>query len=209
MPSDSAAIRLAPRSGHAFIVRDSEAVRFDLPDGPQVVDLIAYNLDDPTERFSSSNTRQEFGAHLTVGDDLLSDLPRGRPMLSIAADSLADHSRAMTGPGRPHDLLFGSCNRMLRRKRYAQDTPGCREILGDAIRTYGLSDHDVVDPFNIFMTTGLDDSDRLFFVPSIARAGDYLEMRARLNCLIAVSACPGASSGPVGHDVSISIARQT
>jgi uncharacterized protein YcgI (DUF1989 family) len=71
-----------------------------------------------------------------------------------------------------------------------------------------LTDHDVVDPFNIFMTTGVDDSDQLFFVPSIARAGDYLEMRARLNCLVAVSACPGASSGPVGHDVAISVASQ-
>ena len=44
-----------------------------------------------------------------------------------------------------------------------------------------------------------------FFVDPDARPGDYLEMRAELNCLIAISTCPGRSSGPQPHTVHFEI----
>jgi uncharacterized protein YcgI (DUF1989 family) len=64
---------------------------------------------------------------------------------------------------------------------------------------------DVHDPFNVFMNTGLDENDQLFFVDPDARPGDYVELRAELNCLIAISTCPGRSSGPEPHSVHFEI----
>jgi uncharacterized protein YcgI (DUF1989 family) len=49
------------------------------------------------------------------------------------------------------------------------------------------------------MRTGLDGEGRIFFEDPDARAGDYVELLAERPCLIAVSACPGRSSGPVPH----------
>ena len=41
------------------------------------------------------------------------------------------------------------------------------------------------------MKTGLDGEDRLFQEDPESEAGDYLELRAERDCLVAVSACPG------------------
>jgi uncharacterized protein YcgI (DUF1989 family) len=54
----------------------------------------------------------------------------------------------------------------------------------------------VHNAFNMFMFTAITDDDRTFFDPSDAREGDFIELRAEIDCLIAISACPGRSSGP-------------
>ena len=60
-----------------------------------------------------------------------------------------------------------------------------------AIESYGLTAHNVHDAFNIFMKTGIGKDDRLFEEPAESQAGDYLELRAEKDCLVAVSSCPG------------------
>jgi uncharacterized protein YcgI (DUF1989 family) len=170
-----------------------------------VVDLIAFNRTEPRERFSSSTTRQQFGAHLTAGDALLSGPPWERPMLDITGDSLTGRVAEDGSGALPHDLLFGRCTHLVRQQLYGEDSPGCQENLAAAIEEHGLTEHDVVDPFNVFMTTGLGPDDQTFFVSSIARAGDHVELVARMPCLIAISTCPGASSGPVSHAVVLEV----
>ena len=64
---------------------------------------------------------------------------------------------------------------------------------------------DVHDPFNVFMKTGVTADGNLTFEASDAATGDYLEMEARMNCLVAISTCPGISSGPVHHRVIFEI----
>ena len=45
--------------------------------------------------------------------------------------------------------------------------------------------------------TGIDENGRTFWEePFDVKAGDYIDMRALMPCIIAVSACPGRSSGP-------------
>jgi uncharacterized protein len=192
-------IVVPPRTGRAFTVRQGQHLRIVLPDGPQVVDLDAFNLDDLAERFSSSESRRQAG-HLSVGHQLLSIPPWQRAMLVIVGDTVPSSPRT-----RSHDLLYGRCSRRSRIERYSSDTPGCQENLAEAIAAYALTPMDVHDPFNVFMNTGVGPDDQLFFEPPSARAGDYLEMRAELNCLIAVSTCPGASSGPEPHAVHFEI----
>jgi uncharacterized protein YcgI (DUF1989 family) len=191
-----------PRTGRAFEVHQGQLLRIVLPEGAQVVDLNAFNLDDPRERFSSSETRQQ-GGHLTVGHTLVSIPPWQRPLLTITADTVP-HADSPRGT-RSHDVLYGRCSRSLRIRRYGSDTPGCQENIAEAIAAHGLTAMDVHDPFNVFMNTGLDENDQLFFVDPDARPGDYVELRAELNCLIAISTCPGRSSGPEPHSVHFEI----
>jgi uncharacterized protein YcgI (DUF1989 family) len=198
-------MHVPPRAGHSFVMETNQTVRIELPEGPQVVDVIAFHRDNTTERFSSSVTRQAFGSHLTEGDALLSVPPWERPLLEVRVDSLAGRVAPSGSGALPHDLLFGRCTRALRRRLYGEDSPGCHENLASAIRHYGLTEHDVHDPFNAFMTTGLDANGKLFFEPSIARPGDHLELLACVPCLVAVSTCPGASSGPVGHSIVLEL----
>ena len=48
--------------------------------------------------------------------------------------------------------------------------------------------HDVI---NLFQVTGLDDRGRYFMNPCPAVAGDYLEVLAERDLLMALSTCPG------------------
>jgi uncharacterized protein YcgI (DUF1989 family) len=53
----------------------------------------------------------------------------------------------------------------------------------------------VHDAFNIFMTTGIDDDKRLRIFDPLARVGDYMELVAEIDTMVALSACPGDCNG--------------
>ena len=192
-----------PDSGAAVEIAAGECLRIALPDGAQVCDLIAFSLDDLRERFSSSTTRQREGAHPRAGTILWSAPPWERPLLRLVTDTVV-HQRTVRG-AQSHDLLFGRCSAAWRREFYGSATPGCQEYLAAAIAPYGLAPTDVHDPLNLFMRTGLDTDGRLFFEDPDARPGDHVELLAVQRCLIAISACPGRSSGPVHHRLLLAI----
>ena len=196
-------ITVPPQSGKAFEVRMNQVLRVVLLEGPQVVDLDVFNRDNLTERFSSSKTRSREAVHLTTGNGLYSIPPWEQVMFMITADSVRHQPNPRGAVS--HDLLYGRCSRRLRMEMFGTDTPGCQEYIADAIAEYGLGQEDVHDPLNIFMNTGIDEKGNLFFVDPDAVAGDYIELRAEMNCLVAVSICPGLSSGPVHYPVSFEI----
>jgi uncharacterized protein YcgI (DUF1989 family) len=45
------------------------------------------------------------------------------------------------------------------------------------------------------MTTGLNEDGRPFYLPSVTKRNDYVELYADIPCIVAISACPGGSSG--------------
>ena len=196
-------ITVPPGIGRAFNVRRGQVLRVLLHEGPQVVDLNAFNQDNLKEAFSSSVTRQIQGVHLTTGHQLFSIPPWERIMFVITADTVR-HEPNPRGTV-SHDLLFGCCTRQLRIARYGSDTPGCKENIAGAIAEFGLDEGDVHDPFNVFMKTGINDQGELLFEAPDAVAGDYIELQAKMNCLVAISTCPGESSGPVHHPVLFEI----
>lgn len=61
------------------------------------------------------------------------------------------------------------------------------------------------DPFNVFMRTGVDSEGRLFFTPPAAGAGDHLDLRMAVDAVVALSACPGRSSGPSPAGVTVEV----
>src|ERR1700719_1123084 len=87
----------------------------------------------------------------------------------------------------------------------AAPSANCNDNLVDAITPFGLGAGDVHDPFNIFMTTGLNGSGKPFYLPSDARKGDYVDLLAEMNVLVAISACPGGSSGKQSYPLELDI----
>lgn len=195
---------LVPKgTGKGFVVHKGQVLRITQPEGPQVVDFNALNKENPRERLGSSSTRRQEGIHVTVGNHLWTCPPWERHMFTVTADTV-DHAASPSGT-RSHDFLFGRCSQSSRRQRYASDTPGCQEILAAALKTFGLTEDYVHDPFNIFMKTGLDPNGKLFWEPSDAKKGDYIELRAEMTSIVAISACPGRSSGDGQYPVGVEI----
>ena len=62
------------------------------------------------------------------------------------------------------------------------------------MKAFGVEEHQVpLDTFNAFMVVDIDsDSHYTFRAPVIAK-GDYIEFRAEIDQLVAISACPATS----------------
>ena len=193
------------RTGLAFRVAEGGVLRVRCHEGPQVADLIAFNADDPRERFWQARTRVVHGGHLGVGDQLWSIPPWTRPMITLIADTVV-HGDLADG-ARSHDLLFCRCDARLYELVHgrAGGHANCNDNLASAIAPYGLGAGDVHDPFNIFMTTGLNRSGKPFYLPSNARKGDSVDLLAEMNVLVAISACPGGSSGKQSLPLEVQI----
>jgi uncharacterized protein YcgI (DUF1989 family) len=192
------------REGSGFVVETGKVLRIACDHGPQVADFIVFNAQDPTERFWSARTRVIHGGHLAAGHQLWSTPPRMRPMMTIIADTVVhgDHPHG----ARSHDLLFCRCDsRHYEVVHGRTGMPNCQDNLAAAIAPFGLRAEDVHDPFNIFMTTGMNPDGRPFYLPCDAEKGDYIELIAEIDCLVAISACPGGSSGSESRPLAIRI----
>jgi uncharacterized protein YcgI (DUF1989 family) len=179
------------RTGRAWVAPAGSVVRFTIVEGPQVLDLNVWNRDDPRERFWAARTRQFYGAHVTTGHRLWSNLPFLRPLATIVADSLA-YGIDEDGAG-CNDLLGTRCdpyvNQLLNGTAYDFH---CHSNLVRAVLPYGLTEFDVHDVINVFQVTGLTkDDERYFMKTSPARVGDHFELFCELDLLMAVSTCPG------------------
>ncbi|KAF2862896.1 meiotic chromosome segregation protein [Piedraia hortae CBS 480.64] len=192
-----------PRCGHAFTARRGEIIRISTPSGPQVCDLNLWSLTNPRERFWASRTRQLHSTHITTHDRLWSTLPYLRPMATILTDSLSTYGVDPRG-GRVHDLLGTRCDPYISRifnpggKAYDFH---CHSNLVRAVVPWGLNEGDVHDVVNLFQVTGLDERGRYWMGASPARMGDYIELVAEMDLLLAVSTCPGGDLSEWGWEM--------
>lgn len=206
------------RSGRAWKVSAGKIIRISTPEGPQVGDLNIWNANDPREKFWAARTRQLHASHVSTYDRLWSCLPFLRPLGTIIGDSLAwggdcgDDDGNGNGEGgvkegggnrdgypqpdkwggRCHDLLGTRCdpyvNRMLSGDSYDFH---CHSNLTRAVLEFGLTEFDVHDVLNVFQVTGLDAKGRYFMETCPARKGDFIEIFAEQDLLMALSTCPG------------------
>jgi uncharacterized protein YcgI (DUF1989 family) len=191
-------------SGRAFQVAKGQVFRVQCIDGPQVADMNVFNLRRTREAFSASFTRALMGTHVSTGHQLLSRAPYCRPMLTIVADSVG--LKPSPGGAVSHDVMLVCCNRKVHelftgRKNH----PNCQDNLARVIRAHGLGQVDVHDPMNVFARTGIGQDGRIFYEYPAATRGDHMDFLAEMDCLIAISACPGKSSGPVRNRLGVEI----
>jgi urea carboxylase-associated protein 1 len=165
----------ALRAGQTLRILDLE--------GNQAVDTLFFNADNPTERYSATDTiRAQGNLYLTAGTRLMSN--EGRVMLTITADTC----------GR-HDTLGGACAAESNQVRYALDKwpmHSCRDsFLLACARSRGLlTKRDLPANINFFMNVPVTKEGRLTFEDGISDAGKYVEMKAEMPVLVLVSNCP-------------------
>ena len=189
------------RSGVAWEVPAGHLCRLVTVEGGQVGDLNIWNRHNPRERFWAARTRQLQAAHVTTFDRLWSTLPYLRPLVTITADTLEDYGVDNEG-GRVHDTLGTRCDPYVNRMLTGEDFDyHCHSNLTRAVRPFGLTEFDVHDVLNVFQCTGLNDQDKYFMKTCPAKVGDYFEMFAEQDVLMALSTCPGgALSVPMWGD---------
>jgi len=171
-------IHIAPKSGHALRLARGQLLRVIDIEGLQVADLVAYEATDPREYFSQGYTRANNDkATVEVGDQLYSNL--NRPLLTVVEDTVG-----------VHDITFPPCSRFLYEHVFGiKGKTGCREHLAAVLEPFGIGFELITDPFNVFMNAGIDSNGRLVISEPRSGPGDYVDLRAESDLIVAVSAC--------------------
>lgn len=157
--------------------------------GTQAVDFLCYNADDPAERYNAPNTMKLSGSiFLTTGTRLLSS--RARTLFTVVSDTCGQH-----------DTIGGCCSAPSNRLLYGN--PGrsnCRDNLLSGLAELGLGERDLVPNINWFMRVPVASDGRMAIDDGISKAGDFVDVRAEMNTLVALSNCPQIFNPANGYD---------
>jgi urea carboxylase-associated protein 1 len=164
-------------------VRKGQTFRIVDLRGNQAVDTLFYNAHDYADRYSAQDTiREQENIYLTAGTRLMST--RGAVLLTITADTC----------GR-HDTLGGACANESNMVRYAIEKRfmhACRSsfLKGLMAWGHGMEKRDITCNINFFMNVPVTPEGKLTFEDGISEPGKYVEMRAEMDVLAAISNCP-------------------
>ena len=175
---------LPPRGRSAFTMQAGEILRITDVEGQQVADLVCFNRHDPNEKLS---------VHVTMMDQGSIYMKQGRSLLSNHCNSLMTLVADTCGV---HDLLAGSCNEGSNFKRFGQhNLPNCRSNLEAALAAYDIPLREIPYSFNVFMNVSLQSDGSIRTVEPVSKAGDFVDLRADMDLIVAISNCP-SDQGP-------------
>lgn len=168
------------REGRAVRLRAGERITVENPHGTQVCDLWAFSAANPAEYLSWEHARAAIERiSPRVGDALVTN--RRRPILTLVGD---------TSPG-VHDTLIAACDLF----RYAglgctTYHDNCSDNLRMAMAAIGARAPEVPQPFNVWMNIPVGGDGAIDWLPTVSAPGDRVVLRAEIDCIVAMSACP-------------------
>lgn len=171
-----------PAGGAAVIeVAAGETVRVIDVAGRQIGDFVALAADDITERISTAETMNfnDWNARIRPGTILYSNRPR--PFFTVVNDTSAGK----------HDLLFAACTPLF--YEYYGGVQGhgnCHDNLAAVLAPYGMRTEDLPNPVNLFQLSEVGEGGEILVGEPGASAGEYIELRAEIDAVVAVSSCP-------------------
>jgi uncharacterized protein YcgI (DUF1989 family) len=168
------------RYGKALLLAGGDSLRLVNTHGTQVIDTWAFNRHDLGEYMSMAHTRSVNSRLCPIaGEACVSS--RRRPMLRFLADS---------SPGR-HDTLLCACNRAI------YDEHGCTEYhrncednLHEALAALSLRFPATPAPLNLFMNIPVAADGSIRREPPVSRPGDHVILKAEMDLVVVLSACP-------------------
>lgn len=168
------------RRGRAVRLRAGQAIKVVNTHGSQVVDTWVFNAGDMREYLSNEHMRPTLGRIFPGrGDALITN--RRRAIMLIEED---------TSPGR-HDTVIAACD------DYRYGLLGCTEYhdnctdnLHAALAQIGLRSDETPSPLNLWMNIPVAPDGAITWGEPLSRPGDHVVLRALMDCVVVMSACP-------------------
>jgi len=188
--------------GRAFRMKAGQFARIINTHGNQVVDTWAVAESDPFEVSSMDHTRSvNSNIFFTEGMSLQSS--RRRSMLTMVADSARVR----------HDTLLCPCSGELYRQLGCTEYHrSCTDNFHEALAEANIKPAFTPASLNLFMNVPVAADGTVDRVPPATAAGDYVVLRADIDLVLVLSACPqdltpinGAARTP--RDVAVSISN--
>ena len=172
-------------------LRRGEMLRLVDVAGTATPALVAWREADPSERINLADTvKVQWTAALRRGRIVLSDM--GRVLLSIVEDTSGAHDALMGGTA--PDAQASAADAPYRRST--------RENLIAAAAKLGLERRDIPSCLSFFAPVSVDGAGRFRWEGAKKRPDDFVDLRAEMDLLVAVSNCPhplqvGAPPAPI------------
>ena len=188
------------RQGRAVRLKKGQVLEVVNPKGHQVCDFFAVVDGVPDEALSMEHCRTALGRiYVQTGDVLVTN--RRRPILELIED---------TSPG-VHDMLIAACDQPryedLGVKGYHDN---CTDNFKMSLLAIGVKPADVPSPLNIWMNIPVAKDGSYTWEAPVANAGDFVRLKAHLDCIAVMSACPqditpvnGANTKPTGLEFEL------
>jgi uncharacterized protein len=189
-------------TGKAFPVKKGQIIRVI---GESTADYVVFNLDNVKERFDQARTKVDQGKiYVTTGDVLISKY--NNVMMTIVKDTYRgthDMEKGMCSTsfykkwGEQIFKIYGGVWKRLGRKRGAAPKHGCWENLAKALKPHGVAKEDVPSPLNVFQTMVINakTGSMRYSMTRPRPGGDMMDLRAEMDCLVGISACPEGGRG--------------
>jgi len=147
--------------------------------GPASVALVTWSATDPSERLNLPDTvKVQWSTIVSKGRVLFSDM--GRVLLSVTEDSSG-----------AHDGLMGGSTAASNSTRYGEGTRNTRDNLVIATAKLGLDRRDIPAALTLFAPVRVQQDGTFAWRPELSHVGrDYIDLRAEMDVLIALSNCP-------------------
>ncbi|TAL82082.1 MAG: urea carboxylase-associated family protein [Candidimonas sp.] len=168
------------RRGKALHLGKGQALKLINTHGHQVVDTWAFNPDDVREYLSLEHTRPIIGKiYAEKGDTLYTN--KRRPILFMEEDTSNEK----------HDTLIAACDiyryNLLGCKDYHDN---CTDNLRAAMRQIGIDEVECPSPLNLWMCIPITPNGEVVWAQPSLKEGDYIVLRAAMDCIVAMSCCP-------------------
>lgn len=170
-------------TGKAVELLAGKLARVGLPEGSQVADMFAFSLPDLNEVLSTSHTRScALCLSPRPGDAFYTN--QRRAMITLMED---------TSPG-VHDLLLSACDQA-RYTLLGHPTPhaNCNDNVVSALHAGGWSmpqGASVPNPVNLFEHVAIEADGSVEIRAPLAQKGDAVTLRAEIDLVLVISACP-------------------
>jgi len=178
-------VHIPPMSARAFTVDRGRTIRITDLAGGQPGDFVAFRADDLSIKFSQARTRVENRTvRVTKGHTLWTNAMWPEAMFTITEDTCG-----------AQDLLYVPCCRYALEKRFSVSRDGCLENLSRALEPWGVQTIEIPDPLNVFFDVRVSVEGDLEIGEMTSKPGDFLDLRAEMDCLVGISTCSVPVSG--------------
>ena len=168
------------KGGKAAALKAGQSIKIINTHGHQVVDFWAFNAADLSEFLSMEHLRATLTTIFPHAGDPLHTNKR-RPIMQFAED---------TSPG-VHDTLMAACDthryHLLGVEGYHDN---CTDNLASAMAELGHDGLETPSPLNLWMNIPVSGDGKTSWGEPVSKAGDYVVLRAEMDCIAAMSCCP-------------------
>jgi uncharacterized protein len=173
---------IVPAKEHAaFLMNRGQVLRFVDLEGKQVPDVVWFNQRNLSEHLNLGNSQQiAQGRRLRLekGDVIVSQV--SNPMMTILNYT------------NENNLSYSSmCSEETNKLRYGiGNTRNCRDNLAMALAPWGFTKFGIPDAFKPFMNVEIDAEGNQEIKEATSVPGDFYDLRAEMDLLVAFSNCP-------------------